>query len=454
LSIIKLHHCMKHFAHQTADKNSAPPVRPRSASDFALSLIAWGLALGLVWAIAPWRFPNSITQNIPYLPIIPCFGVAIVFAITHRLDPPLQATDNYDGLSTARGPVQWQRVGTRLYGLIATFALVASIYWVLPEYHGDFYEPFWRFLRTLAPLAILIPPYLIWADRRFYGSSDEYLEFGKLALGRWVEVNPAIVRQHALGWLVKAFFLPLMTVYLYKEVSAFYAALQEPAGPLHNYQLMFHLSYMTDLLFAVVGYTLTLRLFDSHTRSVEPTMLGWVVALMCYQPFYSAISHAYLTYEDGIYWDNLLGPWPVLRTCWGVVIVCLTLVYGLATAAFGVRFSNLTNRGIITGGPYRFTKHPAYLSKNLSWWLISVPMFSNLGWPMAVRNCCILGLLNLIYYARARTEERHLSRDPTYVAYALWIEQHGLLAPLANWLPFIRFRFTDGLTSAGCGEPL
>jgi hypothetical protein len=52
----------------------------------------------------------------------------------------------------------------------------------------------------------------------------------------------------------------------------------------------------------------------------------------------------------------------------------------------------------------------------------------------------LLALLNLIYYARARTEERHLSRDPTYVAYALWIDQHGLLAGLARVLPFIRYR--------------
>jgi hypothetical protein len=73
-----------------------------------------------------------------------------------------------------------------------------------------------------------------------------------------------------------------------------------------------------------------------------------------------------------------------------------------------------------------------------------VPFVSELGWSGALRNCVLLALLNLIYYARARTEERHLSRDPTYVAYALWIDQHGLLAGLARVLPFIRYRTPSG----------
>jgi hypothetical protein len=33
-----------------------------------------------------------------------------------------------------------------------------------------------------------------------------------------------------------------------------------------------------------------------------------------------------------------------------------------------------------------------------------------------------------------------LSWDPTYVAYAQWIEQHGLLRRLGKLLPFLRYR--------------
>jgi protein-S-isoprenylcysteine O-methyltransferase Ste14 len=419
--------------------------RPHSATDFAVSLIALGVALGLIWTGAPWHSQNLLRAYFPYLPIIPCLGVAVVFAVAQWLESRSWRLDPY-ATSAALQPLQLRRVGVRLCGVIATFSLVAIAYWVLPEYHGDFYEPFWLFLRTLAPLALLIPPYLLWAERRFAANNDDYLEFGKLVLHGWSGVDHGIIRRHLLGWLVKAFFLPLMTVYFFQELNAFYAALKNSAnGSLHLYQILFHLGYVIDLLFAVVGYTVTMRVFDTHTRSVEPTFIGWTVALICYQPFYSSIGPAYLAYDNNIKWYSLLQPWPVVQMCWGASIICLTFIFGLSTAAFGMRFSNLTHRGIITGGPYRFTKHPAYLSKNLSWWLISVPMFSDLGWPTALRNCCILGVVNLIYYARARTEERHLSLDPTYVTYALWIEEHGLLARFSTWLPFTRYRQTVGL---------
>jgi protein-S-isoprenylcysteine O-methyltransferase Ste14 len=183
-----------------------------------------------------------------------------------------------------------------------------------------------------------------------------------------------------------------------------------------------------------------LRLFDSHIRSVEPTMSGWVIALMCYQPFYSAVGSAYFHYDDEIYWDNWLEGWPTVRAAWAVAVVFLLIIYSLSTVSFGLRFSNLTHRGIITSGPYRFTKHPAYISKNLSWWLISVPFISAHGWVEALRNCGVLLLLNLVYYARARTEERHLSFDPTYVAYALWMNERGLLRFFARLLPFLRYK--------------
>ncbi len=116
------------------------------------------------------------------------------------------------------------------------------------------------------------------------------------------------------------------------------------------------------------------------------------------------------------------------------------MIYSLSTVAFGLRFSNLTHRGIITGGPYRFTKHPAYLSKNLSWWLISVPFVAGADWPTALRHCVLLLLLNGVYFLRARTEEWHLSRDPAYVAYALWINEHGWLRLLGRIVPWLRYR--------------
>ena len=67
-----------------------------------------------------------------------------------------------------------------------------------------------------------------------------------------------------------------------------------------------------------------------------------------------------------------------------------------------------------------------YIAKNLAWWLTAVP-FIVVGDPLdAIRRCMLLLFLNGVYYLRARTEEAHLSQDPTYVQYAQWISRHGL----------------------------
>jgi hypothetical protein len=413
---------------------------PQSATNFALSVIAMIAGLTLLWLIAPWQ-KTALVRYVPYTPLIACLGIVIVIATAEWLWPKLRGPSRTALARTAVRPLKLRRVGVRLCGFTATLALVAFAYWLLPEYSGSFYQPYWQFLRALAPLAVIVPFYLVWADQRIAEPRDEYHEFGALVLGGWRTVDWTMIRRHLLGWTVKAYFLPLMSVYLGDEVGSLYGAYQQ-AGPgaLPIYQVFYHLSYAIDLLFCVVGYTATIRLFDTHIRSVEPTVAGWIVALICYQPFFSIIGRLYLQYDDNTYWDNWLQFWPTVRGAWAALIIVLALTYALSTVAFGLRFSNLTHRGIITSGPYRFTKHPAYLAKNLSWWLISVPFVSEQGWIAALRNCCLLGLLNLVYYVRAQTEERHLSRDPTYVAYALWINEHGLLRPLARVLPFIRYR--------------
>ncbi|HSJ77440.1 MAG TPA: DUF1295 domain-containing protein, partial [Erythrobacter sp.] len=102
---------------------------------------------------------------------------------------------------------------------------------------------------------------------------------------------------------------------------------------------------------------------------------------------------------------------------------------------FGIRFSNLTYRGVLTHGPYRFTRHPAYLSKNLFWWASVLPFLVTTGsLADGVRNSIFLLVVNGIYYWRARTEEAHLlAEDPKYADYHAWMEQHGLItAPLAR----------------------
>jgi hypothetical protein len=404
---------------------------PASASSFLLNVIA--LLIGLVGIAASERlWPGNSGRAILAAGGAVAFTIALVEALTIGV-----ATRSSTGLvAQALRPALWGEAALRCLGLAVTLGVVALIYWLLPEYHGSFYAPYWRFLRAIGwPALGLAPLYFVWAGRRVTAPNDAYLQLGRLAVGQgWREVDRDLLRAHFMGWTVKAFFLPLMVVYLDGEIGAVLGAFHELSWEtMRLYRFFYELSFLIDLLFCVVGYTLTLRVLDSHIRSTEPTALGWIVALVCYQPFYSVIGNMYLNYESSLYWDTWLAPYPQVRAAWAIAIVLLLLVYGLSTVAFGLRFSNLTHRGIITSGPYRFTKHPAYVSKNLSWWLICVPFVAHSGWLDSLRHCALLGALNFIYFLRARTEERHLSRDPTYVAYALWMRDHGIF----RWLKHI-----------------
>jgi protein-S-isoprenylcysteine O-methyltransferase Ste14 len=432
----------------TAMAEQSPPIRiPRSAAHFGLCLVSLAGAVGTVWLMA--RLGIGITKGADaagYLPVtMTACGVAAAILGAGELLWIRSYRNRSTGLAGKRlragDPV---RILVRLLGLAATVGLVLLAYWAFPEY-GSYYAPYWRFLRTLAiPVAVLAPLYFWWTDTRLEEPRDAYWHLGTLVL-KWnfASADWGILGAHFKAWTVKGFFLGLMLVGLNIDVRILADNFHDGVGVrfMAGYNFLFNLCYTIDLLFCVVGYLFTLRLFDSHIRSTEPTAWGWLVAIMCYQPFWGAVTgQLYLHYEDGIFWDNWLPDWPALRFAWAGAILLLSFIYCLATVSFGLRFSNLTYRGIITSGPYRFSKHPAYISKNLSWWLIYVPWVSHHGGLESFRNCLLLGLNSLIYFLRARTEERHLSQDPDYVAYALWIEQHGLLRGLGRAFPFLRYR--------------
>jgi protein-S-isoprenylcysteine O-methyltransferase Ste14 len=161
--------------------------------------------------------------------------------------------------------------------------------------------------------------------------------------------------------------------------------------------------------------------------------------LECYAPFWNELFNRVYLHYDGIGFDSWLAGYGNLRWVWAGLILLCEGIYLLATFAFGVRFSNLTHRGILTQGPYRYTKHPAYIAKNISWWLITLPFIPYHGWVGALKSTLALAGVSTVYFLRARTEERHLSKDPTYVAYAVWMNEHGVLR-LLNRLSFFRYR--------------
>ncbi|HYN45940.1 MAG TPA: DUF1295 domain-containing protein, partial [Allosphingosinicella sp.] len=172
---------------------------------------------------------------------------------------------------------------------------------------------------------------------------------------------------------------------------------------------------------------LTMKPLDAHIRSANPYAAGWAAALICYPPFILMGDGGPLDYHIGSgQWSYWLADYPLVTALTGAWLVFLTGVYAWATVAFGFRFSNLTHRGILTHGPYAWTKHPAYLSKNLYWWFAVLPFLATTGsLTDVIRNTAVLAMVSGVYYWRALTEEKHLSEDPAYVEYAEWMERNG-----------------------------
>ncbi len=177
-----------------------------------------------------------------------------------------------------------------------------------------------------------------------------------------------------------------------------------------------------------------MRPLDAHIRSANPFAAAWMAALICYPPFTLMGNGGPLDYHQGtqdwVYW---LQGHPLLLGLVGAVLVGLTAFYAWATVAFGYRFSNLTHRGILTHGPYRFTRHPAYLSKNLFWWLSTIPLLTTGSWTDAVRATALMAATAGVYYWRARTEERHLGLDPVYQEYSAWMARNGVVPRAFAW---------------------
>ncbi|GAB7535932.1 methyltransferase family protein [Burkholderia sp. 3C] len=417
----------------TFDTVSTAPARPpRSATPFSVGLAGIAAALATLWFSRDGTLLSGAERGFAAcLAIIVVVGAYELFVARAYLRPSAGLMPN------AVRPLSFARVAMRLAALGAIYAGIALIYWLLPEYHGDFYKPFWSLCALLAPyFAVGAPLYFAWMDTRQRDENDAYLSLAHLLLRGQRPAQWAPLREMLGGWAVKAFFLPLMFVYVSTNADHLTASLAAMSGApysLATFRFFYELAFTMDLLFGSVGYLCTFRVLDSHVRTVEPTALGWIAALICYQPFWSLISERYIRYEGTLFWDNWLTHVPAIQFVWGLAIIALVIGYALSTISFGLRFSNLTNRGIITSGPYRFTKHPAYLTKNLSYWLVSVPFVPALGWQVAIAHCAGLLAVNGIYFLRAKTEERHLMRDPDYRAYAEWIAQHGMFARVRKW---------------------
>jgi isoprenylcysteine carboxyl methyltransferase (ICMT) family protein YpbQ len=196
-----------------------------------------------------------------------------------------------------------------------------------------------------------------------------------------------------------------------------------------------------DVLFASIGYIFTFKILDADVRSTEPTLFGWVVCILCYEPFINIITIPLLfgPLFNNTPWYGWFAGHYLIFTVWGATAIVAMCCESLATLSFGIRFSNLTYRGLIANGLFRFTKHPQYVSKGVRFFFFYMPFLSMSGFTGMLISCgSFLGLC-IMYYLRARTEENHLSAYPEYVEYAKIMNEKSIFCFMARIFPFLRY---------------
>ena len=414
-------------------KSAAVDPRPVSAVSSGVGLA--GLAGLLAWcAVARWfgmAGPLAALTN-----IIAC-GVPMVLWSVFADKVHRRASTGIDW--SADRPIK-DTIDislTKLAGLWATWAGIALVYATGRFYwRGNFAFAMEAFTYAAPVVFVLSVPYVIWLDRKLIEPRD-----GAWHLGAWLMnidgVDKEAIYAHLRAWGVKAFFLAFMLAIVPGGFAEFVRAdtrliTRDPVA-LANWLITF--MFVIDVAFATVGYVLTMRPLDAHIRSANPYAAAWMAALICYPPFVLMGDGGPLDYHPGTSdWTHWFAGQPLVLGLVGATLVGLTAIYAWATVAFGIRFSNLTHRGILTNGPYAWSRHPAYLSKNLFWWISTVPFFTTGSLVDAARATVLMGVVSGVYYWRAKTEERHLGADPDYQAYSEWMTRN---APIPRFFDFV-----------------
>nr|AQQ74638.1 hypothetical protein [uncultured bacterium] len=227
-------------------------------------------------------------------------------------------------------------------------------------------------------------------------------------------------RQAGLALLLKFFFAPLMinwclihianlTGSLFGVVHAMESGTQgRMLFDNHLFWVVFQLLLFVDTLLFTIGYIVEIPALGNRIRSVEPTFFGWFICLICYPPFID-FTLRFFEWQSSDFpsFENT-----VVHLGVNIVLLLAMTVFALSSVALGFKASNLTNRGIVSHGPYRYVRHPAYAAKNLAWWLGALPtlgIFLAAGdWKALAYSLAALIAWTTIYVLRALTEERHL----------------------------------------------
>ena len=330
-------------------------------------------------------------------------------------------------------------------GLMAGLLLVLVAWYVVPEYRNRNYEPMFEAIPYVLPfLPFGMALCVFYTEWRLGPAEDHAWHFGLLVLGDFDKVDWAMVRAGLFGWLVKGFFLPLNVITAVRSLDSFRGRESElltASWP----QVVHMLDHMIFALLAIAiipGYLFTMRLIGTENKAIEQGAFGWFVTLLCYPPVNRGTSPGWFFYhaaggdQPWTIWFGNAGTASLLA---GSALVFFYLVHYWGEAICCMRSSHLTNRGIITNGPFRLCKHPVYVVKCFAWALTYLPFLSGSTPLDCLRMSFGFFAFCFVYVLRGWVEERLLSEDPDYVAYAFWMEKHSIFRLVGRWVPFFAY---------------
>lgn len=270
------------------------------------------------------------------------------------------------------------------------------------------------YLSIFAVCYALLVPIVFYFKIRQGQQSKTYLLLSKLKKGK-------IDRQIVLSYFLKLLFIPMMYFGSIEYTKLFWETFNYliQSGIPDDYsalkvfnQLIFPMFLNLTLAIVVTiylfGYCVESEKLGSKIKSIDGTWLGWIVTLICYMPFFAVVFYIIPKGDQDLAFFKNEQLTAVVRSF--LMLVILFKTWTIFT--LGTKSSNLTNRGIVSKGPYKWIRHPHYLAKLIVWWICLIPSALEHPWLTG-------GMIfwTTIYVLRALTEELHLQKDPDYKEY-------------------------------------
>jgi len=278
------------------------------------------------------------------------------------------------------------------------------------------------FLALLLGYALILIPY-------YLSPQHESTAFLLLQALREKEQDTKKIKQYLLQITLKTFFVPTMIGFFIGNLSLVVNGISRLSLSIHSPQwtsffysswalLALNLLLLLDVSCFLFGYLTESKALKNTIKSVDPSLFGWAVCVLCYPPFSNLTT-------------NLVG-WgasetvsipshPTLQIILNVLLLSGMAFYTWASISLGFKASNLTSRGVVSTGAYALVRHPAYAGKNFAWWISILPIayLHFLQSPLSGLTILLSGICwTFLYHLRAITEERHLtSTDPDYLVY-------------------------------------